>query len=343
MTGSAADPLFLSFQLALAGKYSIDHELGRGGMGIVYLAREVHLDRLIAIKLLPPDQARDPGIRDRFLREARNAAKLSHPNIIPIHAVDETNGFVYYVMAYVEGETLAERVRTRGPLPSAEAARVCREVAWALSHAHANGLVHRDVKPDNILLEHGSGRVLVTDFGIAAVVHDTASGEITGTPEFMSPEQALGKEIDARSDLYALGVTAYYALSGRLPFEAENATKVLARQVTEAVPPLATLGVPVARKLALLVDRCLAKEPGQRPVSADALAEQLSVAMEQRRELPAVLRAFVKRGSRVNRGSPLLLIGVSMSSIPVVATASALGGGRLGALSGIGWLVGANA
>ncbi|HEX6313834.1 MAG TPA: serine/threonine-protein kinase, partial [Gemmatimonadaceae bacterium] len=166
MTASARpDPVFIAFQSAVAGRYSIDRELGRGGMGIVYLAHEVHLDRLVAIKLLPPERASNPALRERFLREARLAAKLSHPNIIPIHSVAESGEFVYYVMAFVDGETMAERVRTRGPLAGAEGARVLREVCWALSHAHAQGLVHRDVKPDNILLEAGSGRALVADFG----------------------------------------------------------------------------------------------------------------------------------------------------------------------------------
>src|SRR5262245_35892066 len=148
-TPSSVDQLFISFQVALAGRYSIDRELGRGGMGVVYLAREVHLDRPVAIKLLPPDRARNPQLRERFLGEARLAAKLSHPNIIPIHAVDDAGGFVFYVMAYIDGETLSNRVRTRGPLPGSEGTRVLREVSWALAHAHSQGLVHRDVKPDN--------------------------------------------------------------------------------------------------------------------------------------------------------------------------------------------------
>src|SRR5436190_6853937 len=232
---SAPDELFLSFQQALAGRYSIDRELGRGGMGIVYMAREVHLDRPVAIKLVPPERVvAQPQLRDRFLREARLAAKLSHPNIIPIHAVEERDGFVYYVMAYVDGETLTQRVRSRGPLPATEAARMLREVAWALSYAHGQGLVHRDVKPDNILLEHSGGRVLVADFGIAAAAGEaSADGGIAGTPEFMSPEQALGASVDARSDLYSLGATAFYAFSGRFPFEGSTATEVLAKQVTE--------------------------------------------------------------------------------------------------------------
>ena len=305
------DPLFLEFQLALAGRYSIDRELGRGGMGIVYLAREVHLDRLVAIKLLPPDRAAQTPLRERFLREARVAAKLSHPNIIPIHAVEERDGFVFYVMAFVDGETLAQRVRLRGPLPGSEATRVFREVAWALAHAHGQGLVHRDVKPDNILLESASGRVLVADFGIAAATGAGGTDVVAGTPEFMSPEQALGGHIDARSDLYGLGATAFYACSGRFPFPGTTPTEILAKQVTEPAPPLASLGLPVPRKLALLVDRCLAKVPAERPASAEALAEQLSLALEQRRELPAALRAFVKRYGRID-GAGTLVAGTAL-------------------------------
>lgn len=326
-SSSPVDPLFLSFQLALAGRYSIDRELGRGGMGVVYLAREVHLDRPVAIKLLPPEKARNPLLRDRFLGEARLAAKLSHPNIIPIHAVDDVGGFVYYVMAYIDGETLSSRVRTRGPLPGSEGARVMREVAWALAHAHSQGLVHRDVKPDNILIELNTGRVLVADFGIAAAVGEASADGITGTPEFMSPEQALGQNIDARSDLYGLGVTSFFMFSGRLPFEGATSTEVLAKQVTEAPPQLAALGLTVPRKLATLVDRCLAKKPAQRPESAEALAEQLGLAIEQRRELPAALRAFVKRNGRLDGGGTLLfpVLLTSVSTLASIQFGSAIG------------------
>jgi hypothetical protein len=308
------DPLFLAFQLAVAGRYSIDREIGRGGMGVVYLAREVHLDRSVAIKLLPPDRAKDPALRARFLREARLAAKLSHPNIIPIHSVDETGDFVYFVMAFVDGETLAHRVRTRGPLPSGEGARVLREVAWALAYAHGQGVVHRDVKPDNILLEASSGRVLVADFGIAAAVDDHGADGIVGTPEFMSPEQALGGEMDARSDLYSLGATAFFAFSGRLAFEGQSATEILAKQVTAPAPPLGSVGTTVPKKIAVLVDRCLAKEPDLRPASAQALAEQLGVALEQRRESPVALRAFVKRNARLD-GTGTIFTGVAVTGV----------------------------
>ena len=325
---NGVDPLFLAFQAALAGRYSIDRELGRGGMGIVYLAREVHLDRLIAIKLLPPDRAADPTLRERFLREARLAAKLSHPNIIPIHAVEERDDFVYYVMAFVDGQTLTDRVRTRGPLNASDGARLLREVAWALAYAHGQGLVHRDVKPDNILLESSSGRVLVADFGIAGAAGETVANSIVaGTPEFMSPEQVLGKSIDARSDLYALGATAYYAFSGHYLFDGSSATEVMAKQVAEEPVPLASLGTSMPRKLSALVDRCLAKEPGNRPESAQVLAEQLSVALEKRRELPVALRQFVKRQSRLNGGGTIVSI---FLLLPAATSISSLFGGLAG-------------
>ena len=313
---SRPDPVFIAFQSALAGRYSIDRELGRGGMGIVYLAHEVHLDRLVAIKLLPPERATDPALREKFLREARLAAKLSHPNIIPIHSVAESGEFVYFVMAFVDGETLADRVRTRGPFTGAEGARVLREVAWALAHAHSQGLVHRDVKPENILLEAGTGRALVADFGIAAVTADDVATGVTGTPEFMSPEQGAGTAVDARSDIYSLGATAFYAFSGRLPFEGRTATEIVARHATEMAPALASSGVSVPRRIAALVDRCLSKDPDRRPANADVVAEQLGLAIEQRRELPVALRAFVKRNSRMDGGGTLLgTFGLGMGAV----------------------------
>src|SRR5437868_7844947 len=195
-------------------------------MGVVDLARDVQLDRDVAIKVLPAHLASDAAAGERFLREARMAASLSHPHIVPIHRVGEANGFVFFVMSYVEGETLGERLRARGPLPPADATRVMREVAWALAYAHGRGIVHRDVKPDNILLEASTGRALVTDFGIAHggadanVVSDP--GKIMGTAHFMSPEQGASETIDGRSDIYSLGVVGYLAVSGRLPFASKN-------------------------------------------------------------------------------------------------------------------------
>src|SRR6266550_674437 len=312
MTHPAPDRLFLDFQSAVAGRYSLERELGRGGMGVVYLAREVRLDRPVAIKLLPPSKTSDPGLRERFLREARTAAKLSHPNIIPIHAVEEIGGFVFFAMSYIEGETLTERVRRRGPLAPSEGSRVLRDVAWALAYAHGQGVIHRDVKPDNILIEN-NGRVLVADFGIASVVAGAgalATGEVVGTPEFMSPEQALGEAVDARSDLYSLGIVGYFTCSGALPFEADKATDVLAKQVTEPAAPLTSV--------APLVPRRLAKDPADRPDGPAALAEQLSHALEQRRELPVALRAFVKHDARLDGSGVLLYPFAMLIATPLV-------------------------
>src|SRR3990170_4083267 len=181
-------PEFIALQQALLGRYSLERELGRGGMGIVFLARDVALDRLVAIKLLPPALAGRPGLKERFLREAQTAAKLSQPNIVPIHAVEEAAGLVYFVMSFIDGETLGERLRTRGALTPHDVARMLREVAWALGYAHGRGVVHRDVKPDNIMIERGTGRAVVMDFGIAALAADAAGGEGLGTAQYRSEE-----------------------------------------------------------------------------------------------------------------------------------------------------------
>lgn len=323
---SAPDALFVAFQQAVAGRYSLDRELGRGGNGIVYLAREVHLDRLVAIKLLPPERAHDDATREHFLREARVAASLSHPHIVPIHAVDHVGAFVFFVMAFIDGETVAQRVQARGPVHARDATRWLREVAWALSYAHGRGVVHRDIKPDNILVERESGRALVADFGIAHLGHDT-SEQVTGTPEFMAPELALDGAPSAASDIYALGITAWYALTGRVPFHGGTATQVLAQHCTKALPPLHAPGLTIPRRLAQLVEHCLAKEPSSRPASADVVAEQLAPSLEQRRELPVALRAFVRRNGRLDgAGTVLTLFGALGAGVGVAALAGPAAG-----------------
>jgi eukaryotic-like serine/threonine-protein kinase len=288
---------FLDLQAALAGEYSLQRELGRGGMGVVYLARDVQLDRDVAIKVLPSHMARVPAARERFLREARMAAGLSHPHIVPIHRVSEAAGFVFFVMSYVEGESLGERLRTRGPLPPADAMRMLREVAWALAYAHGRGIVHRDVKPDNILLEAATGRALVTDFGIAQGGADSVvisdPGKVMGTAHFMSPEQAAGAALDGRSDIYALGVVGYLAVSGRLPFDASSTPALLLRQASEDAPSVthAAPGLPPA--LAAAIDRCLARDPGSRFTDGEELAASLAPTLDVRPALPPGLRAWL--------------------------------------------------
>jgi len=292
-------PEFIALQQALVGRYSLERELGRGGMGIVFLARDVALDRLVAIKLLPPNLAAQPELRSRFLREAQTAAKLSHPNIIPIYQVEEKGDLVWFVMMYVEGDTLGQRLRAKGPLPPAHGVRMLQEVAWALAYAHLRGIVHRDVKPDNILLDTATGRALVSDFGIARATEisgSTAVGEVLGTAQYMSPEQACGERVDGRSDLYSLGCVGFLTLSGKLPFDAPDMPSLLAQQITKPAPPLSTVAPGVPTRVAQAVDRCLAKAPGERWATGEEFAEALAESTAVIREVPTPIRVWLTKG-----------------------------------------------
>jgi serine/threonine-protein kinase len=313
-----ADPLLPGLQRALAGRYLLERRLGRGGMGVVYLARELRLDRRVAIKLLPPERATQPTARERFLREARTAAQLSHPGIVPIFAVHEVSDFVYFAMAYVDGDTLGRRVRRRGPIPYDRAARLLADVARALAYAHDRGVVHRDVKPDNILLDQATGRALVSDFGIARVGSATTTGpqRVVGTAEFMSPEQVLGERVDPRSDLYSLGVVGFFALSGELPFVGPDDMTVLARQVSDPAPPLASVAPNVPHRLAEAIDRCLAKDPAERFPNGEALAAELAAALDRRAAV--AVRAFV-REARYLSTTALLYGAFAAVALPLLA------------------------
>jgi eukaryotic-like serine/threonine-protein kinase len=281
----------------LAGRYTLERELGRGGMGVVVLARDVGLDRQVAIKVLLPEDENWSRSRDRFLLETRTTAAFSHPNIVPVFAVEEHDEFLCFVMSYIEGETLASRVERMGPLGTSEAARLMREAGWALGYAHSRGVVHRDVKPENILLERATGRALIADFGIArssasADLALTAGGSVLGSPLYMSPEQASGDSVDGRTDLYSLGATIIYALTGRPPFEAATARGLLAKQLTEPAPRIQSLRPDVPDALAAIVDRCLAKEPTQRFPSGEALVEAVEAAGAARPQVPPSVRVF---------------------------------------------------
>ena len=282
----ADDPeLRAQVERALAPAYEIDREIGRGGMGVVYRARDRRLKRQVAIKVLPPELAFRGDIRTRFLREAETAAQFNHPNIVDIYTVDETATCVYFVMAYVRGENLARALHDRGPLAIDQTRRVVREVADALAYAHARGVIHRDIKPDNILLDAESGRAMVTDFGIARALSAesrlTLTGIAVGTPAYMSPEQAGGEEeIDGRSDLYSLGVVAYQMLAGELPFVARSAPALLVKHLSEVPTPVDQRRPETPRELARLVMRLLEKDPAARPRDATELAQSLDAMSE---------------------------------------------------------------
>src|SRR5437016_8362991 len=289
---------FLALQELLAGRYSIERELGRGGMGIVLLARDVALDRPVAIKLLPPHLATRPDERERFLQEARTAAGLSHPNIVPIHLVEARGDLVFFVMGFVDGETLRDRVERAGPLSPRLAMKLLQEVAWALGAAHQRGVIHRDVKPDNIMIERATERAVVTDFGIAlgsrAGKAESPGGAITGTARYMSPEQACGEPVDARSDLYSLGATFFYALTGRAPFEGTNLPAILTKHVFETAPLVQTLRPELPAKLAGVVGRVLRKAAVESVHTGDDLARVAGEVRGRDFRAPPLVRAFVR-------------------------------------------------
>ena len=285
----------------LGDRYAIERELGRGGMGAVYLARDLRLDRAVALKVLPPEYAVQAELRERFLRETRTAASFYHPNIVPVYAIEESADVLAYVMGFVEGESLAERVKRAGPLSVREAVRLLQDVGYALAYAHGRGIVHRDIKPDNVMIERATGRALVMDFGVARVITAAAPnagltrvGEVVGTPEYMSPEQATGDTIDGRSDLYSLGLTAHFALTGRAAITGDSVTKVLMRQITEVLPPMQLSRPDLPPALAEAIDHCLAKDPAQRFDSAESLVEALDAAQLAAPEIPVAIRLFAQ-------------------------------------------------
>jgi serine/threonine-protein kinase len=270
-TSSASEQdLRARVERALAPAYTVEGELGRGGAGIVYRALDTRLKRNVAVKILPPDLAFRSDVRDRFMREAETSARLTHPNIVPIYSVDEKDGLAFFIMGLVEGENLGDRVKIHGPLPVNEVINVLKEVASALTYAHGRGVVHRDIKPDNILIDAESGRALVSDFGIARAATEgntrlTATGTAIGTPAYMSPEQCAGdRQLDGRSDLYSLGAVAYYMLTGRPPFDGPTTPVVMMKQVTERAAPIDSLRGGVPQNLQRIVMKLLEKDPASR-------------------------------------------------------------------------------
>jgi hypothetical protein len=273
-------------KVALGRQYEIQHLLGKGGMGAVYLATEAALEREVAIKVLPPDRGATKDSRDRFRREARTAAKLSHPNIVPLYTFGDVDGTLYFVMGYVKGESLAARLKREGRLAGEESRRILIELCDALDYAHKLGVIHRDIKPDNVLIEEGTGRALLTDFGVAKALGAgqtmTEVGSVLGTPQYMSPEQAQGKaDIDHRSDLYSLGVMGYAMLAGRLPFEGPTAGDIMVQHITKEAPALKSLAPEIPSEIGAALTRCLAKDPNKRWSDARSLRQAMTIPQDE--------------------------------------------------------------
>jgi hypothetical protein len=270
-------------------------------MGAVYLARERALDRLVAIKVLQPEST-DADSVERFRREARTAAKLTHPNIVPLHSFGEAGGMMYFVMGFVQGEPLSARLKRRGRLDPDEVRELLATVADALHYAHSHGVVHRDIKPDNILIEDETGKPVLTDFGIAKSASGagatlTQLGTTLGTPLYMSPEQAAGdRAIDHRSDLYSLGVVGYQLLAGRCPFEADSARELLVQHITKDPLPLRSLAPSAPADLIDAISALLAKDPARRTSDARTLSHALRAGSGGEEQLPEELEDFITEG-----------------------------------------------
>ncbi len=265
---------------ALADRYDVQRELGKGGMATVYLAEDLKHRRQVAIKVLRPELAAGLGV-DRFVREIEIAAQLTHPHILPLHDSGEADGFLYYVMPYVKGESLRDRIKRERQLPFDDALQIARDIAGALSYAHSQGVVHRDIKPENVLLS--TGEAVVADFGIARAVTEAGEGRLTetgisiGTPAYMSPEQASGDErIDARTDIYALGCVLYEMLGGDAPFIASTPQAVLAKKLSEPTPRISVVRETVPPAVEGALTKALAKAPADRYATAQQFAEALA-------------------------------------------------------------------
>lgn len=313
---SSVDMVRERLQRIIEGQYRIERLLGKGGMGQVFLAHDLTLEREVAIKVLPPDVSQDDQVVRRFQQEAKTAAKLDHPNIIPIYRVESEGGLNYFVMKYISGTSLEDLLDKKEPLPVPEIQRILWEAACALGHAHQRGVVHRDVKPANIMFDH-DGRVMLTDFGISKALQAatglTATGMIIGTPHYMAPEQGKGAPVDGRADQYSLGVVGYRMITAELPFSGDSVHTIIYKHIYEE-PPLASAKRPgIPGSLTVAVSRALAKEPDQRFATMEEFAT--AVWPEQPVASPAKSRGAARPRSRATADAPTEITGAPTTPI----------------------------
>ncbi|HVH67952.1 MAG TPA: protein kinase [Gemmatimonadales bacterium] len=316
-SASSVDVVRERLQRVIEGKYRIERLLGKGGMGTVFLAHDLTLEREVAIKVLPPDVVQDEQVVRRFQQEAKTAAKLDHPNIIPIYRVESEGGLNYFVMKYISGTSLEDLLEKKQPLDVPEIQRILWEAACALGHAHQRGVVHRDVKPANIMFDH-DGRVMLTDFGISkalqAATGFTATGMIIGTPHYMAPEQGKGTPVDGRADQYSLGVVGYRMLTAELPFSGDSVHTIIYKHIYEEAP-LASIkrpGIPGA--LTVAISRALSKDPDQRFQTMEEFAT--AVWPEQPVATPGKGRSAARPRPRAAADAPTEITGAPTTPLP---------------------------
>ena len=327
-TAPEPHPLLALLRTELGSEYDIERELGRGGMAVVFLARELALDRAVAIKVLPPEMALAPNVAERFKREARMAASLDHPNIIPVYRVGQAGGVHYMVQKYIEGRSLEAILNSQGALPISVTLMVLRCVTSALAFAHGRGIIHRDIKGANILIDT-DGRILVSDFGIARAVEDvalTASGAVVGTPAFMSPEQCSGQPLGPQCDQYSLGIVAFQMVTGTVPFLSPTLPGIMQHHFFTPVPDIARIREGVPAELTDIIRRALAKKPAERYERTDdmlAAVEAIPFSDSVRKRAESSLRELA-RGVGIGRisvtgpghGEPTIVHGVSDGAPP---------------------------
>jgi hypothetical protein len=346
--GGPVAPTVERLARALGPKYEVKRLVGRGGFAEVYELWDRDLERRLACKVLHPEIAWTPGMLARFRQEAKALARLQHPAILPIHFTGEGEGLVFYVMPFVEGESLADALRRQGPYAVPEALKIAESVLQALAHAHAQGLVHRDIKPDNVMLEAGTGRALLVDFGIAKLLDPgageggakTGTGFTVGTVQYMSPEQALGQStLDGRSDLYAFGAMLYQMVTGTPPYDGTSSAEIVGKHLADPVPVASDVNARIPRWLSTVIVKCLAKKPEDRFRNAEDVLAVLDAGRASGSTRPVgakTLEREVRRSGEVRRGSGRLGWWVAGALAVLVAGWLARSAGYVG--SGVAYL-----